>query len=166
MLRRGPAVDAPSADDRAASVAMVVTAVAVSQADPGPRKAVSVSMLSGGDATPLPAADPALLAPATDPPDAAPESPPTTEASTTTTGRQRPHRAATVAAPDRQALSQARLGHHHASGLPAARARHGRKCPPPLATAGAAHHSPPAPRRAPIRPPPQPAGPADPPARH
>ena len=39
------------------SVAMVVTAVAVSQADPRSGRAVSVAMLSGGDAASLPGAD-------------------------------------------------------------------------------------------------------------
>lgn len=70
------------------SVAMVVTAVAVSQADPRPGRAVSVAMLSGGDATSLPAADIALPGSATpeaEPASLSPESPPPTEPSTTTT---------------------------------------------------------------------------------
>ena len=45
------------------SVAMVVTAVAVSQADPRSGRAVSVAMLSGGDAASLPGADMALPGP-------------------------------------------------------------------------------------------------------
>ncbi len=65
------------------SVAMVVTAVAVSQADPRSNRAVSVAMLSGGDAAFLPAADMALATPEAASP--TPESPPSTEAPTTTT---------------------------------------------------------------------------------
>ena len=41
------------------SVAMVVTAVAVSQAHPGPQKAVSVAMLSGSEPASQPAVVPA-----------------------------------------------------------------------------------------------------------
>ncbi|HEX6381659.1 MAG TPA: hypothetical protein VF180_10485 [Acidimicrobiia bacterium] len=67
------------------SVAMVVTAVAVSQADPRSGRAVSVAMLSGGDAASLPGADMALPGP-TAIPEAAPESPPPADPSTTTTG--------------------------------------------------------------------------------
>lgn len=66
------------------SVAMVVTAVAVSQADPRSDRAVSVAMLSGGNAAPLPAADMAVPG-STAAAEAAPESPPPTEPSTTTT---------------------------------------------------------------------------------
>ena len=65
------------------SVAMVVTAVAVSQADPRSDRAVSVAMLSGGEAASLPAPDMAAAAP--EAASLTPESPPPTEPSTTTT---------------------------------------------------------------------------------
>lgn len=65
------------------SMAMVVTAVAVSQADQRSGRAVSVAMLSGGEASPLPAADPATASPEAVPLTAA--SPPPAEPSTTTT---------------------------------------------------------------------------------
>ncbi|MCA1844998.1 MAG: hypothetical protein LC792_17755, partial [Actinobacteria bacterium] len=80
-------------------MAMVLALVAVSQADPGSTKAVSVAMLSGGGAASLPAADMALPASAsTGAPEAAapaPESPPMTAASTTTTAIAGGARAAT-----------------------------------------------------------------------
>ena len=79
------------------SVAMVVTAVAVSQADSRSGRAVSVAMLSGGDAASLPGADIALPGSSASA-EAAPESPPPTEPSTTTTAADISARAATVTA--------------------------------------------------------------------
>ena len=78
------------------SVAMVVTAVAVSQADPRSDRAVSVAMLSGGDGAPRPAADMAMAAP--EAASLAPDSPPPTEPPPTTTSAETAGRAATVTA--------------------------------------------------------------------
>jgi len=79
------------------SVTMVAIGVALSQADPGAGRAVSVATLSGGDAASLPGADLTLPGSASaraeaEPASFAPESPPPTEPSTTTTAA-RPHAA-------------------------------------------------------------------------
>ena len=130
------------------SVAMVVTAVAVSQADPWSGRAVSVAMLSGGDAASLPGADMALPGPATADAEAAsltPESPPPTEPSTTTTAA-----GGAVVAANTQAHARARaqaLSHDRGtrpplrSALPAPGPRQRpREVPPALSSARLGHH--------------------------
>ncbi|HKY75160.1 MAG TPA: hypothetical protein VJS45_03400, partial [Acidimicrobiia bacterium] len=116
------------------SVAMVVTAIAVSQADPRSDRAVSVAMLSGGNAAPLPAADMTMAAPEVG---SLPESPPPTEPPTTTTrAADTAARPATVAAKPQPKPCPTNGAPDRACGPPCPQpgsANSATACPPPCA---------------------------------